>query len=206
MSIAIIGSGAIGRALATRFAQSSVAVSIATRGGPPALAELARELSPYVTPTSVREGLRATVVILAVPFPAVRDLANDASDWNGRIVVDATNAIDLPAFTPTDLGGRPSTQVVAEILRAPRIVKAFNTLPAAILTADPRVSDGRRVLFLSGDDASANAEIAALIEKLGFTPVDLGKLSDGGRLQQFGGPLPIRNLTQHPDRATPHER
>lgn len=203
MSIAIIGSGAIGRALATRFAASATTVSIATRGELSSIAALARELSPYVVPTSVREGLRARVVVLAVPFPAVRDLANVASDWKDRIVVDATNAIDLPAFTPTDLGGRPSTQVVAETLRAPRVVKAFNTLPAALLRADPRVSDGRRVLFLSGDDASANAEIAALIEKLGFAPIDLGKLSDGGRLQQFGGALPTRNLALHPDRATP---
>jgi predicted dinucleotide-binding enzyme len=198
MSIAVIGSGAIGHALATRFAQSSVAVSIATRGEPSSLAQLARELSPYVVPTSVREGLRATVVILAVPFTAIRDLADVASGWSDRIVVDATNAIDLPTFSPTDLGGRPSTQVVAEILRAPRVVKAFNTLPAALLGTDPRVSDGRRVLFLSGDDAAANTEISALIEKLGFAPIDLGKLSDGGRLQQFGGPLAIRNLTQHP--------
>ena len=143
---------------------------------------------------------------MAVPFPAVRDLANVASDWNDRIVVNATNAIDLPSFAPTDLGGRPSTQVVAETLRARRVVKAFNTLPAALLGADPRASDGRRVLFLSGDDASANGEISALIEKLGFAPIDLGKLSDGGRLQQFGGPLPTRNLTQHANPATPHAK
>ncbi|HSY23753.1 MAG TPA: hypothetical protein VK841_16610, partial [Polyangiaceae bacterium] len=92
----------------------------------------------------------------------------------------------------------PSTQVVGEVLRATRVVKAFNTLPAALLAADPGVSDGRRVLFVSGDDASANAEIAALIEKLGFAPIDIGKLSEGGRLQHFGGALTIKNLVQHP--------
>ena len=47
---------------------------------------------------------------------------------------------------------------------------------------------------------------AAMIEKLGFAPIDLGKLSDGGRLQQFGGPLPTRNLTQHANPATPHAK
>jgi predicted dinucleotide-binding enzyme len=198
MSIAIIGSGAIGRALATRFARRAVAVSITTRGESSSLADLLRELSPYVTPTSVREGLLASIVLLAVPFPAVRDLASLAAGWSDRIVVDATNAIDFPKFTPTDLGGRPSTQVVAELLHASRVVKAFNTLPAALLAADPEVAEGRRVLFLSGDDASANAEISALIEKLGFAPIDVGKLSEGGRLQQFGGALTRRNLVQHP--------
>jgi predicted dinucleotide-binding enzyme len=198
MSIAIIGSGAIGRALATRFARRAMAVSITTRGESSSAADLVREFSPYVTLTSVGEGLRASVVLLAVPFPAVRDLASAATGWSDRIVVDATNAIDFPKFTPTDLGGRPSTQVVAELLRAPRVVKAFNTLPAALLAADPEVSEGRRVLFLSGDDASANAEISALIERLGFAPIDVGQLSDGGRLQQFGGALTLKNLLQHP--------
>jgi predicted dinucleotide-binding enzyme len=198
MSIAIIGSGAIGRALATRFARRAMAVSITTRGESSSIAELVRELSPHVTPASVREGLRAGIVVLAVPFPAVRDLASVAAGWGDRIVVDATNAIDFPKFTPTDLGGRPSTQVVGELLHAPRVVKAFNTLPAALLAADPQVSGGRRVLFLSGDDASANAEISALIEKLGYAPIDVGKLSEGGRLQQFGGALTLKNLVQHP--------
>jgi 8-hydroxy-5-deazaflavin:NADPH oxidoreductase len=172
MSIAIIGAGALGRALATRFARKAMAVSIATRGEASSLADRVRELSPHVTPTSIREGLRAGIVLLAVPFPAVRDLASVASEWSDRVVVDATNAIDFSKFTPTDLGGRPSTQVVGELLHAPRVVKAFNTL----LAADPEVSEGRRVLFLSGDDASANAEISALIEKLGFAPVDVGRL------------------------------
>ena len=198
MSIAIIGSGAIGRALATRFARRAMAVSITTRGESSSLADLVRELSPYVTPTSIREGLRASIVLLAVPFLAVRDLASAAAGSGERIVVDATNAIDFPKFTPTDLGGRPSTQVVGELLQASRVVKAFNTLPAALLAADPEVSEGRRVLFLSGDDASANAEISALIERIGFAPIDVGKLAEGGRLQQFGGPLTLKNLLQHP--------
>src|SRR5580698_9987444 len=122
MSLAIIGSGAIGRALATRFARRAMAVSMTTREESSSLADLVRELSPYVTPTSVREGLRANIVVLAVPFPAIRDLASVAAGWSDRIVVDATNAIDLPKFTPTDLGGRASTQVVGELLRAPRVV------------------------------------------------------------------------------------
>jgi predicted dinucleotide-binding enzyme len=198
MSIAIIGSGAIGRALATRFARRGIAASITTRGNSPSVAELARDVSPHVVPTSVREGLRADVVILAVPFAAVRDLTNLASPWGHRIVVDATNAIDLPSFTPTDLGGVPSTQVIRETLGAARVVKAFNTLPAALLAAEPAVADGRRILFVAGDDAGANVEVSGLIDKLGFASFDLGRLSEGGRLQAFGGPLAVKNLVQLP--------
>jgi predicted dinucleotide-binding enzyme len=111
----------------------------------------------------------------------------------GKIVIDATNAIDFPAYTPTDLGGRASSEVVAEKLRGARLVKAFNTLPAATLAADPTVEGRHRVLFISGNDAEANSEVARLAEKFGFAPIILGKLAEGGLLQQYGGPLTIHN-------------
>jgi 8-hydroxy-5-deazaflavin:NADPH oxidoreductase len=197
MTYAIIGSGAIGSALASQFARKGIDVRIANSRGPASLADLVHELGPKVTAVSVQDALRADVVILAVPFGAVPDAVRDAGGWDGRIVVDATNAIDFPAFTPTDLGGRPSSGIVAQAVPGARVVKAFNTLPAAVLATDPSQNGGRRVLFLSGDDARASSEVTKLIERLGFAPIDLGKLSEGGRLQQFGGALTVLNLTKH---------
>jgi len=75
-------------------------------------------------------------------------------------------------------------------------VKAFNTLPAALLATDPSQNGGRRVLFLSGNEPGANSEIANLIERLGFAAIDLGRLSEGGRLQQFEAVLPRLNLVR----------
>jgi 8-hydroxy-5-deazaflavin:NADPH oxidoreductase len=138
--------------------------------------------------------LKAEIVILAAPFTAVAEIARAGRDWTGKIVIDATNAIDFPAFTPTDLGGRPSSEVVAGQLSGARLVKAFNTLPAAVLAADPSQAGGRRVLFISGNDAEADSKVTTLVEKLGFAPITLGKLAEGGLLQQFGGPLAIQNL------------
>jgi hypothetical protein len=59
-------------------------------------------------------------------------------------------------------------------------VKAFNHLRADLLATEPRSDGGRRVLFYSGDDAAAKAEVAALIERLGFAGIDLGSLAAGG--------------------------
>jgi predicted dinucleotide-binding enzyme len=86
--------------------------------------------------------------------------------------------------------------VVAENLRGARLVKAFNTLPAAVLAADPTEHGGHRVLFVSGNDAEANSKVAALVEILGFAAITLGKLAEGGLLQQFGGPLTLQNLVK----------
>jgi 8-hydroxy-5-deazaflavin:NADPH oxidoreductase len=79
-------------------------------------------------------------------------------------------------------------------LKGARVVKAFNTLPAAILAKVPAESGGRRVLFVSGNGDAANAQVASLIERLGFAPIVLGKVAEGGRLQQFGGPLATQNF------------
>jgi predicted dinucleotide-binding enzyme len=100
-------------------------------------------------------------------------------------------------FKPFDLKGRVSSEVVADLVPGARVVKAFNHLRAEVLAANPQDSGGRRVLFYSGDDAAAKAEIAALIDRIGFTGIDLGSLAVGGKLAQFpGGPLPNQNLVK----------
>jgi 8-hydroxy-5-deazaflavin:NADPH oxidoreductase len=194
VTYSIIGSGHIGSAVARQFARKGMDVRITNASGPASLAALCKELGRHIIPQALEAALTADTVILAVPFSAVSALARAVRDWNGKIVVDATTAIDFPAYTPTDLGGRPSSEVVAEQLRGARLVKAFNTLPAAILAEDPTAGGGRRVLFISGNVAEANSEVAALAEKLGFAPIILGKIGEGGLLQQYGGPLAIQNL------------
>ncbi len=186
MTYAILGSGAIGTALARRFAAKGIEVSLANTKGPASLTDLVGELGSLVKPVTSAEALLADVVILAIPFDAVPEAVKGV-EWGGRIVVDATNAIDFPAFTPRDLKGRLSTQIVADAVPGARVVKAFNTLFAALLGADPAVPGGRRVLFVSGDDASPRTAVVDLIERLGFAAVDLGGLAEGGRAQQFGG-------------------
>jgi predicted dinucleotide-binding enzyme len=198
MTYAIIGTGAIGSAVAGQFARKGIDVLVANSRGPASIADLVRGFGATVRAVEVQEALAADVVILAVPFDAIPAAVGRVSDWGGRIVVDASNAIDFPAFTPRDLGGRPSTEVVAGLVPGARVVKAFNSLPAALLAADPAAGDGRRVLFVSGNDAVANGVVSELVERLGFVAVTLGRLDEGGRLQQFGGVLTVRNLVQLP--------
>jgi predicted dinucleotide-binding enzyme len=195
MNYAILGSGAIGTALARRFAAKSIEVALANTKGPESLASLVSELGLIVKPVTAREALRADVVILAIPFDAV-PAAVKGVEWERRIVIDATNAIDFPAFSPRDLKGRPSTEIVADAVSGARVVKAFNTLPAAILGADPAVLGGRRVLFVSGDDPSARVTVVDLVERLGFAAVDLGGIAEGGRAQQFGGGVSGKQFVQ----------
>jgi 8-hydroxy-5-deazaflavin:NADPH oxidoreductase len=133
-------------------------------------------------------------VVLAVPWQSIQAATTDL-DLKGRIVIDTTNPIIQPGFRTAELNGQASSQVVAELLAGARIVKAFNTLLAAVLSDTSKQAGGSRVVFYSGDDAEAKASVGSLINKLGFAGIDLGSLELGGRLQQFpGGPLPTLNL------------
>jgi predicted dinucleotide-binding enzyme len=191
----IIGAGAIGTALAQQFSRKKIRVKITNTRGGASLSELTAALGDDVEAASTQDALKADVVILAVPFDRVPDAVQQAPAWDNRIVVDATNAIKFPEFLPKDLGGRLSTEVVAEAVPGARVVKAFNTLPAAVLARVPD-DDGRRVVFLSGNNSPANAEVAALANALGYAPIVLGSLNDG-KSAQFGGALTVHDLTSH---------
>ena len=194
-SYSIIGAGAIGTALAQQFSRKNIRVKIANTRGRESLSELTATLGNSVEATSTLDSLKADIVILAVPFDRVPDAVRHAAAWNDRIVVDATNAIKFPEFLPKDLGGRLSTEVVAEAVPGARVVKGFNTLPAAVLARVPD-DHGRRVVFLSGNNSAANTEVAALANALGYAPIVLGPLSDG-KPAQFGGALMVHDLTSH---------
>jgi predicted dinucleotide-binding enzyme len=195
MTIGIIGSGAIGTALARVLSRAEIEATISNSRGPDSLKDLVRELGPSIKPGTREEAARADIVFVAVNWTKLPTAMAGLPNWKGRIVVDANNPIEAPLFKPADLGGRVSSQVFAGLVPGARVVKAFNHLRAELLATDPRSDGGQRVLFYSGDDTAAKAEIAALIERLGFAGLDLGSLEVGGKLAQFpGGPLPNQNL------------
>jgi 8-hydroxy-5-deazaflavin:NADPH oxidoreductase len=197
MTIGIIGSGAIGTALAQTLSRAGIKATISNSRGPDSLKDLVRELGTSIKAGTREEVARADIVFVAVNWTKLPVAMAGLPDWKGRIVVDANNPIEAPLFKPADLGGRVSSQVFAGLVPGARVVKAFNHLRAELLATDPRSDGGQRVLFYSGDDTAAKSEIEALIERLGFVGIDLGSLEVGGRLAQFpGGPLPNQNLVK----------
>ena len=184
MTFAIIGFGAVGQALAAAFARKGIDVVVASRRPPEALARQAASIGPTVTAKPLREALAADSILLAVPFWEHREVAKAGVGWSGKTIIDATNAFGVPV---EDLDGLPSSAAVARAFPGAALVKAFNHLPAAKLAADPAVGGGRRVVFLSSDDENAVQPVAALAERLGFAPVALGRLADGGALVQARG-------------------
>lgn len=196
-TIGIIGAGQIGSAIARALANKGMSATIANSRGPDSMKGLLSEVGPFVTGGTVAEAAAKDIVFVAVNWSRLPDLFATLPDFDGRIVVDANNPIEAPLFKPVDLGGIASSEVVAGLARGAKLVKAFNHLQPQLLCGDPNSEGGRRVLFYSGDDAAAKADVGALIDRLGFAGIDLGPLSVGARLVQFpGGPLPALNLVK----------
>ncbi len=194
MSYAIVGFGKIGQALAHAFARKNIDVTVASRRSPEELAPQARAIGPAVIARSLQDALKADTIILAVPFGEHREVAKALPSWKDKTVIDAMNAF----ASSEELGGLLSSASVARTFPGARLVKGFNHLPAATLAADPIVEGGHRVVFLSSDSEDAIAPVADLAKNLGFAPVKLGKLNEGGALvharDRIWGPLIFQDL------------
>ena len=198
-SIGIIGAGGIGQAFAAHAAKAGFEVLVSNSRGPETLAELVRQLGRTARAVSRQEAARADVVFVSVPWKELQAALADLPPWDSRILIDATNPVIGPEFRLAELNGSTSSEVVASLAPGARVVKAVNTLPRALLAANPSQSGGRRVLFMSGNDPAAKTTVGSILDKLGFATIDLGPLASGGRLQQFpGGSLPTLNLIKLP--------
>ena len=194
-SIGIIGAGNIGRAFATLLARNNIRATLSNSRGSGSLQETVRTIGPTIEAGTREEAASKDIVLVAVNWSKLPTALASLPAFDGRIVIDANNPIEAPLFKPAELHGRLSSEVFAGLVPGARVVKAFNHLPPQILSGAPTAEGGKRVLFYSGEDASAKAEVGRLIERLGFFGIDLGNLSVGARLAQFpGGPLPGLNL------------
>lgn len=208
MSIGIIGAGTQGSGIARMLAKAGISATIANSRGPASLAGLVEEFGPNIQAGTVAEAASKDLVIVAVRWVELGKALDGLPDWNGRIVVDANNPVSfLDADSPErqdrsnplaafgikiiDLAGRSSSQLFREHVPGARVVRALNHISAEDLQS-PETDGGKRVLFISGDDAAAKAEVRQLVERAGFAAVDLGGLDVGAPLVALpAGPLAV---------------
>jgi len=191
-SVGIVGAGRIGKAMAQIASRAGRPVVISNRGGPQSLSAVVQDLGDGVSAGTVKEAAAADIVVLAVMWPDVPE-AVEGLDWEGRILIDPTNDFD-----PSDLHGRTSSQLVADLVAPAPVVKTANIYGAELLASDPHQAGGQRVMFLSGDDTEAKSEVGTLFADAGFYVIDLGGLGEGGQMHQLGGPLAGQNLIRLP--------
>jgi predicted dinucleotide-binding enzyme len=193
MQIGILGAGNVGLAVGRRLTGAGHHVMLSSKRGPNALTPVAQSIG--ASATSITEATAQELVLLALPWLAVPDTLDPLPDWQGRILIDATNPfVTFDPLQLADLEGRSASAIIAEHAPGARVVKAFNSIAMTNFEKGPRQGDATRVLFVSGDEPASKQTVQRLITELGYAPIDLGGLDDGGHLQQAGGPLAALDL------------
>jgi len=189
MQVSIIGTGNVGRALASTLTRAGADVTVTSRSADEAR-ELAEETGAHTAETTEEAARAADVVILAVPATALDDVAAEAGDaLAGKTVVDVTNRP-----TPNPAGGHTSiAEELQERLPRARVVKAFNTLFAS-RQADPVIGSIQADGFVAGDDPHAKQQVMSLLDAAGFRPVDAGPLAAARTLEGMAWLNISRNL------------
>jgi len=195
MKIGVIGTGMVGKTLATEFAKLGYQVLLANSRGTDAVASSIEGSATSITPSETSDAMACNVVFLSIPWTGVKDLLDTETPQRGQILVDTTNIFLTypPNAKIDDLKGGSGSETIAKLAPHVHVVKAFNTLPFNILFA-PAPPNMQRVLFVAGDDEAAMSTVASLISKLKLLPVKLGSLATAGRQMELGGALSALEL------------
>ena len=193
--VGIVGGGSRSEAFARALARVGVSTVISNDGWMgDSLSMLVADLRGMVSVTTLKAAAEEDVVFLSVRWPELAETLALNADWEGRILIDATDPI-LPGSEVADIGEMTSSEIVRGLSPGAQLVKAFNSLAPEVLAAEPQQAGGRRVVFLSGDHLRAKIEVSRLVAQMGFFGIDLGGLVSGGKLLQFpDGPLWGQNL------------
>jgi predicted dinucleotide-binding enzyme len=179
MDIAIIGSGNVGRALASSFVGAGHRVTLAA-GDPDHAAHAAAETGASAAGSALEAAEAAQVIVLAVPFVSAAEAvsAEISPATAGKTVIDVTNPL-RPDFTGLALEGTSAAEEIQRWLPQASVVKAFNTVLAANQAA-PR--EGLQVL-IAADDPVAGQQVLDLAASTGFSPLVVGPLAAARTLE-----------------------
>lgn len=181
-----IGSGNIGSTVARLAIAAGHDVVLSNSRGPASLADLVSDLGPTARAGTGEEAAQGgDVVVVTIPFKSYQDVP--VEDLRGKTVIDTMNYYpqrdgQIPAL---DDGTSTSSELLQAHLPDSRVIKAFNNITFAHLAslARPSGSPERSALAIAGDDASAKATVVSLLDQIGYDSLDLGRLSEGWRIQ-----------------------
>lgn len=177
-TIAIIGTGNVGAALGTEFAQQGHTIVYGSRSplGLKALDLVGRTKGDAKTAIPAEAAADADIVVLAVPGMVVEDVVKGLGDLSGKIIIDATNPLVMDEPMHFTFGVETSNgEIVQAAAPDAKVVKAFNTISWQSMIS-PEDASGPLYVPVVGNDDAAKEKVSALVKKMGLVAVDLGPI------------------------------
>ena len=186
MTIAIIGSGNVGSALARGWSRAGQRVVLGARDvSAPKVTTLARETRADAKPPA-EAAAAADVVVLALPWQVAEGAVKALGGLKDKVVIDCMNPLSMQdGKLGLDRGFATSgAETLSQWIPQARIVKTLNQVGANLM-ADNAALPYRPVMFMAGNDAAAKATVSALLRELSFEPLDAGDLTKARLLEPF---------------------
>jgi predicted dinucleotide-binding enzyme len=206
MKIAVLGTGTVGRAIATRLSGLDHDVTVGTRDpeatrartepdamGNPPFSAWATENEGVRLATYAEASATAELVVIATGGSGTLAALEQAGADNlaGKVLIDISNPLDFSQGFPPTLFVKDTDSLGEQIQREfpqARVVKTLNTMNADLMV-DPASLGAESSVFVSGDDAAAKQTVTELLESFGHTDViDLGDISTARGTEMY---LPI---------------
>ena len=179
MQVAVLGTGAVGRAIAPALAQLGHVVRLGTRDPAATQARDGWTELPGVPLVTFAEAVAdVDLVVHAGNGVAALELLGQAGDLTGTVLLDVSNPLDFSAGFPPTLAVKDTDSLAEQLQRAfpeARVVKTLNTMTVALQAEPDQLAGGDHSVFVSGDDADAKRLVTDLLTELGHRDViDLG--------------------------------
>jgi hypothetical protein len=190
MRIAILGTGAVGRALAGRLAETGHDVTVGTRDVENTRARPEWGADSPKLATFAQAAAQAELIVNASGGAAAVDVLIAAGDDNltGKVLLDVSNPLDFSTGFPPTLFVKDTDSLAERIQRTfptARVVKSLNTLTAALMVHPERL-EGDHTVFVAGDDAAAKETVIGLLRGFGWRDVlDLGDLTGARGMEMY---------------------
>jgi hypothetical protein len=179
MNIGIIGAGKMGGNLARLWAEKGHRVKITSKSIDEA-EQAVKAIGSNASSGSVQNIVDTSdIVLLAVPYSEIRDVAQKAKSWQNTLIIEIINPV-TPDLQELEIGFTTSAaEEIAKLFKGSKVVAAFNTIPSPVIETGNTDFNGEKAsVFYCGDDEMANKKAQRLIEDAGFDAVYSGKLSN----------------------------
>ncbi len=194
MRVAVLGTGIVGRTLASALLSNGHEVRLGSRAaGNPAAVEWAEQIGGPASEGTFADAAGFGEIIINATAGAgsleALQMAG-AEQLAGKVLLDVANPLDTSRGMPPTLTVCNDDSLGEQIQRAlpdVRVVKTLNTVTAAVMV-DPTLVEGAHSIFVAGDDATAKAEAVALLQEFGWPAgsiIDLGDITAARGMEMY---------------------